>query len=370
MFSVLFIDDDDFMLRALLRLARRLRPNWEFYSCQDATVWSNAVAANVKIDLVVCDYLMPQIHGDKVLAEVALLQPEAIRTLLTGDTTENVICDSGKIAHFVLSKPFNEGDFLQLFTCVELVHALPVSANTRAMLGSSALLLPLPDIVRKLKTLLHDEHCNAMDIVELVQHEPLIVAKLIQLANSSYMGFSRATLSLEEAIKRLGIKLTDAVITSIAMEHASEAMLEHELHRKINDAAYNVANQSQQLCALLNCNQDVKDELFVAALLSVIGQLITSTQQWQQKFAADYTSWSELTLRSVVSAYMLTLWGYNEKLVQAVLLSSAPDFSYTDDNLPLLLYLARQRAENNGRLPQSTVSALPDELIRQKLSSC
>ncbi|NRQ42721.1 HDOD domain-containing protein [Rheinheimera sp. YQF-2] len=368
MFNVLFIDDDDFMLRALVRLARRLRPDWQFFTAVDANAWRSAIAPATKLDLVICDYLMPQINGDKVLAEVALSYPGAVRALLTGDTTEEVVCSASKIAHFALSKPFNELDILQLFQSVELTHSLPVSADVREMLGNSALLMPLPAVVKKVRDLLLNEDSDAADVVEIIQHEPLITARILQLANSAFMGFTRSTASLEESIKRLGVKLTSAVITSIALEQAITPMLDYDKHRQINDAAFDTAMHSRLLCRGLGYKQEVQEELFVAALLSSIGALITATEQWQQQYSAVYADWSAVKLEAVVSAFMLTLWGYTESLRHTVLWSADPDFSYTEGNNALLLFLARQRKEHGGTLPSVVLNMISDTAFRQKLA--
>lgn len=368
MCNVLFIDDDDFMLRALLRLARRLQPGWQFFTAVDATQWSNAVAPQIKLDLVICDYLMPQINGDKVLAEVAQLHPGAVRALLTGDTTEDVVFSASKIAHFVLSKPFNELDILQLFQSVELTRSLPVSSNVREMLGNSALLMPLPAVVKKVREILLDEQSETADIVDIIQHEPLIAARILQLANSAFMGFSRSTVSLEEAIKRLGVKLTSAVITSIALEQTMKPMLDSEKHRRINEAAFDTAVQSRVICRALGYKQDVQEELFVAALLSAIGALITATVQWQQHYSDEYAGWSAVKLEVVVSAFMLTLWGYTESLRHTVLWSAEPELQYAEGNHALLLFLARSSAQNNGQIPDTILNTLPDGVLKQKIS--
>lgn len=370
MFNVLFIDDDDFMLRALLRLAKRLRPDWQFFSQSDAMHWRDATQADIKLDLVVCDYLMPQLNGDKVLAEAAAVHPGAIRVLLTGDTTEDVVCNASNVAHFVLSKPFNELDILQVFQSVELSHALPVSAEVRQMLCGSALLLPLPAVVKQVSKILQDEDAESADIAAVIEHEPLIVARLLQLANSAFMGFSRPTLSLGEAIRRLGVKLTSAVIASISIEQASTPMLDQFTHKKINDDAFALAINTRPICKALGCRQDVQEELFMAALLSAVGALITATNKWKQEYATAYASWSAAKLEAVVSAFMLTLWGYTDAVRYAVLWSAEPDFQYSGANHALLLYLARQRKDNAGKLPAKVLAQLPDQALQQKLANC
>ena len=370
MFNVLFIDDDDFMLRALLRLAKRLRPDWQFFSQSDVMHWRDSTQTDVKLDLIVCDYLMPQLNGDKVLAEAAAVHPGAIRVLLTGDTSEEVVCNASKVAHFVLSKPFNEMDILQVFQSVELTHSLPVSAEVRQMLSSSALLLPLPEVVKQVNKILQNEDAESSDIAEVIEHEPIIVARILQLANSAFMGFSRPTLSLCEAIRRLGVKLTSVVIASISIEQASTTMLDQVTHKKINDEAFTLAMNTRPICKALGCKQNVQEELFMAALLSAVGALITATNKWQQEYTIAYSSWPRAKLEAVVSAFMLTLWGYTDPLRYAVLWSAEPDLYYSDSNHALLLFLARHRKENGGKLPADVLVKLPDPVLQQQLADC
>ena len=142
--TVLFIDDDSFMLKALLRAAMRLRPDWHYYFSDDSANWQAALPTGVVPDLIVSDYLMPALQGNVLLTQAMALLPETVRVLMTGDTSEDVVSSVSRQAHFVLSKPFNERDFLDLFQSVEQTHRLPVSAEVREMLGNSALLMPLP----------------------------------------------------------------------------------------------------------------------------------------------------------------------------------------------------------------------------------
>lgn len=367
MFNVLFVDDDSFMLRALFRLAKRLRPDWQFFLEENCLNWAQSVSDGKRLDLVVCDYLMPSCNGDKVLADVANVHPGAIRVLLTGDTTEDVVCNAGSVAHFVLSKPFNEQDILKLFMTVEQVNQLPVSAHTRAMLCSSALLLPLPAVVREVHKLLANENTQATDIAELIQHEPVITARLLQLANSAFMGFTRQTLSLEEAIKRLGVKLTAAVITALSIGRESSSILAPELHQQINNDAFDIAINIRTLSKALACKTPMQEQLFIAALLSAIGGLISATAVWQQRYAANYVDWPVEKLHAVVSAFMLTIWGYSEDVIQTVLQSASPDFSVIADNYPLFLYLAREQKIQGGKISNSTLQRLPNEKLKDVL---
>lgn len=369
MFNVLFVDDDSFMLRALLRLAKRLRPEWQFWVEEDGVNWAKSIPQHIKLDLIVCDYLMPEINGDAVLLEASTHYPGAIRALLTGDTTEEVVCKAGKAAHFVLSKPFNEQDIVQLLTCVERTHKLPFTNDVKAMLGASALLLPLPDIVQQVRKVLKDEQSQAADIVDLIAHEPVITAKLLQLANSAFLGFSRTTLSIEEAVKRLGIDLTCAIITSIAVEQSATSIIDKATQVNINEHAYQLALNAQKIASKLSLHKGLQEELFIAALMSAIGELIVSSRTWQSLFASQVGDWPARKLIVAISAYLLTLWGYSESLCDIILSSAEPELTDSEHNLALLLCLANYATKFHGKIPEEILQKLPDEQIKQKLAA-
>ena len=369
MCNVLFIDDDNFMLRALSRLARRLRPDWHFWTEDDCLNWSKSLTANIKLDLVFCDYLMPACNGDKVLMNVALTHPGAVRVLLTGDTTENVVCNISRFDHFVVSKPFQEHDIEKVFHALERINMLPVSSAVKGMLCGSALLLPLPTVVRKINALLLNDEIDISDIVAIIEHEPVIAARILQLANSAFFGFPRTTHSLEEAVRRLGIKLTGAVVTSIAIDESSAPLLDPKLHRMINDEAFEVAMNTRPLCKTLGYNRSLQDELFAIALLSAIGELVMATDKWQGTYAEAFVSWSKTKIQAVISAFMLTIWGCSESVCNTLLWSYEPDFRYANDNFALILFLARNRANNGGQLPEEVLRLLPDESFRVKIAN-
>ncbi|CAM5215773.1 hypothetical protein [Alishewanella longhuensis] len=81
-FRVLFIDDDAFMLKALLRTAKRLRPHWLFYGCEQAKDWVSLAEEIAPLDMIICDYQMPEINGEQVLRQATISYPAAVRVLL------------------------------------------------------------------------------------------------------------------------------------------------------------------------------------------------------------------------------------------------------------------------------------------------
>ncbi|WP_027671847.1 HDOD domain-containing protein [Rheinheimera baltica] len=330
MLNILFIDDDSFMLKALQRTARRLKPDCQFFLCEQATFWQSALPEGVVPDAVFCDFLMPQKNGDKILEEIEIVYPSTVRILLTGDTAEDVVSRTTEVAHFVLSKPFSEDDLNHVFNCLERLNALNFSPELREKLGRAQYFFALPESVSKLRSLFSQTDVDVSDVAELISHETLIAAKLIQLANSAFLGYARQTASLVEAIKRLGLRLTEAIIVAMSIEQLASSKVPAASHKRFSAWAFSYANACRQNSKLLGFNMEMQDFISVAALFTGVGHLT---------LAAEKASYSPQPINldeglrvddaTLVTAYLLTLWGFSAELCQLVLLQDKPDFTVT-----------------------------------------
>ncbi len=80
--TVLVVDDEE-MVAISLRSLFRLRSNYQVIT-QTSPKGALATAVDVDIDLVITDYLMPEMDGITFLSRFKEVQPQAIRILLTG----------------------------------------------------------------------------------------------------------------------------------------------------------------------------------------------------------------------------------------------------------------------------------------------
>ena len=89
---------------------------------------------------------------------------------------------------------------------------------------SEDLMLPtIPDVAFKIRRAINDDKCNVSSIARIVQIDPSITAKLIQLSNSPlYMGRKKIE-SCPEALTRLGLITAQGIITSFAMKSVFNA---------------------------------------------------------------------------------------------------------------------------------------------------
>ena len=104
---VLIVDDEQMVLTSLDSFLT-LETDWEVLTFTDPAVALEHVEAN-DVDMVISDYLMPQMDGITFLGKVRDLKPEVPRIILTGySDKENAIKAINKVGLFqYIEKPWD-----------------------------------------------------------------------------------------------------------------------------------------------------------------------------------------------------------------------------------------------------------------------
>lgn len=91
-------------------------------------------------------------------------------------------------------------------------------------LKENQLVLPtIPEIALKIRRAINDPKANNSKIARVVQMDPVITARLIQIANSPLYRGRRRIESCPEALTRLGLKAAQHLITSFALKAVFKA---------------------------------------------------------------------------------------------------------------------------------------------------
>jgi serine phosphatase RsbU (regulator of sigma subunit) len=112
--TILIVDDEDMVLSSLRGLFL-LQTNYEVLEADDPRKALEDLS-RTRVDLVISDFLMPQMNGIEFLKEVKKVQPDAIRVLLTGyadkENAIKAINDVG-LYHY-LEKPWDNEALLSI----------------------------------------------------------------------------------------------------------------------------------------------------------------------------------------------------------------------------------------------------------------
>lgn len=91
-------------------------------------------------------------------------------------------------------------------------------------MNSDKLALPtIPDVAVKIRRAINEPNANSNKIARVVQTDPSITARLIQIANSPLYRGRRKIESCPEALTRLGLKVSQELITAIALKSVFNA---------------------------------------------------------------------------------------------------------------------------------------------------
>ena len=112
--SILLVDDEEMVLSSL-RGVFTLQTD---YDVHEAATPKEALrrVERARVDVVISDFLMPEMNGIELLKEIKRLQPEAIRLLLTGYADkENAIKAINEVGlYHYLEKPWDNEALLNI----------------------------------------------------------------------------------------------------------------------------------------------------------------------------------------------------------------------------------------------------------------
>lgn len=94
---------------------------------------------------------------------------------------------------------------------------------SNAILKEKLPLPTIPDAAIKIRRAINDEKANNMKIARVVQTDPTITARLIQISNSPFYHGRKTIESCPEALTRLGLKVAQDLITSFSLKTVFKA---------------------------------------------------------------------------------------------------------------------------------------------------
>lgn len=168
--------------------------------------------------------------------------------------------------------------YIPAFTLAPTVKAVeeprptgPRTPNFIADIAAGRVELPtIPKVVRRLIAALRDPEVDTRKIGEALAQDPVLTAKVLRLANSSFFGGQRGVASIDAAVAMIGTQALDRLIVACGVASSLGDIPGIDLKSFWRDALV-AATAAQKLAARLGADPE---EAYVCGLLHATGHLI------------------------------------------------------------------------------------------------
>jgi putative nucleotidyltransferase with HDIG domain len=344
---VLFVDDEKRVLQGLQRMLRPLREDWDMTFAESGEEALRLLDTG-PFDVVVSDMRMPGMSGVELLEEVKRRQPEAVRFILSGQSSEESVLSSVGPTHQFLAKPCGPDVLIATVRRACALRGLLRNHELQQLLSQVGALPCVPDLYLRLVAELRAPNASVHRIADIVSEDVGMSAKILQLVNSAFFGIRRHVSEPRQAISLLGLSTVTALVLSVKVFGQFEAA--HSRSPKLSGLAAHslaVAGWAREIARAERASVQTQDEAFTAALLHDVGKLVLATQLAERydeatRLAASRHCQDWVGEREVfgadhahVGAYLLGLWGLPDPIVEALAYHHEPERSAHDAFAPL-----------------------------------
>lgn len=161
------------------------------------------------------------------------------------------------------------------------------SSRARALISRVGEVMTLPMIVESLIELTGNPSTTAPQIAEIITKDPVLAAKVLRTANSSFFGFRSRTASVSGAVVRLGMKQVRSVALAMGVSKLFSGQAGREGYSRANLWVHSVAvGTMNELMTAVCPLQEVRQaagEALLAGLVHDIG-VIVEDQYMSKRF--------------------------------------------------------------------------------------
>lgn len=216
-----------------------------------------------------------------------------------------------------LAASFESGEVLLENSEAELFqHLLVAFQNGKLPLPT------LPDAALKIRQLINSPDIGSTEIIQIVQTDPVLSARLVKVANSPLYGTWRETKTVGDAVRRLGLENTRNMSFSLSIKqlfNAKTALIKSQIKR-VYDESISVSALAYVITQHRADHLDPEQAL-LAGLVHNLGiipvlKYVDENPQLVKNF--EMLDKSLINLRMPISTLLLDQWNFGEDFLKVV----------------------------------------------------
>ena len=333
---LLFVDDESLVLQGLRRTLHCMRGQWDMTFVESGEQALEALSRQ-HYDAIITDMQMPRMDGAQLLEEVKQRYPEVVRIVLSGQASRGAVLRSIGPTHQYLSKPCEPQELKLRLSQAFAMRDLLQNSAVRALVSELKSIPSLPDLYHKILAELRSEDTALETIAEIVSKDVGMTAKILQLANSAFMGVRYDISNPTQAVTLIGTEMVRALVLSVQIfSQFEEQPGAASYWRTLWEHSMSVASLARQIALAEACGKNAVEESFTAGLLHEIGKLVLLARMpkeyglllegiaekpgplapaERERFGCTHAD---------VGAYLMSIWGLPPALIHAVAYHDRP----------------------------------------------
>lgn len=328
MTSILFVDDDKTILDKLLLAVAERRHDWHVYVASGASE-AMSILRSREVDVLITDLNMPGIDGGQLLREVRRTFPQIARIMISGYAEAKEVMRTVGDAHQYLAKPLDPAGLIH---AVEQTTKLSVLLHDDRLRGAVTHLKTVPSLPVVYSELLDEVNKTEPSVKKvsaIIKKDIGMTVKMLQIANSAYFGFQREVSDPAEAVRFLGLDTVTAMTLAIGV--FSQFQSKNVNSGYINQIWSHSTRVAQIARSIARIERpSIADDAFAAGLLHDIGEIVMATnnptefvktrnfapEEYDERLSTEVKLFG--ATHAEIGAYLLSLWGLPETIVEAV----------------------------------------------------
>ena len=359
----LFVDDDPAVLGGLKRMLRSIRNEIESEFVDNGSEALTRMQSD-GYDVVITDIRMPGMSGIEMLEAVSEEHPDMARIILSGYSDKADTLRATGLAHQYLAKPCDAAGLrTAILRSVRMREEL-ADPELRRLAGGARTLPSVPDLYHRINTELVSDDPSAARIGEIIAQDPAMSLKILQIVNSSFFGLRREVSDIGQATALLGLDTISSLVLAAGVfstgpsDAVSAAMVSH-----VYESSLEIASIAKRIAQAAGAERAVVEESYLAGLIQDIG-ILALASNWPSRWRQVDRSHMELSEQSIFGtthaafgAYIASLWGLPDSLVEAIRYHTAGADAPVGDQFDSLVALLVARAFANNESDLDRVAA-------------
>lgn len=324
---VIFVDDESKILKGLERILLNKEDEWEMKFFRSTSKAMDYLDSGI-VDVVVSDINMPDVTGIEFIQMVKEKHPYVKRIIVSGSNDRMLTAKASKFAHQFFPKPYDTKVLVATITTLIKSGERLKNKGIQKFVNSIGEMPITPRTYMELEEELKSDEQSLSRITEIISKNPVIVAKILQLANSAFFGVKGKITSIVQAINFLGLNIIKSLVLCIEIfqqiKHFNQKYLDY-----LWNHSFSVAGLSKEIMQSFSTERSVWDLTYTAGLLHDIGKIIllnyddyveVMKQYEEQNYDIDTEEEKRIFefTHADVGGYLLKIWGFPESIIRIV----------------------------------------------------